>query len=258
MPYHTPVKPDELRRRLRDRQPVFGTWLQTPSPEVVEILGWANFDFVILDLEHGYFGPEAVPHLIRAAEVVSCSALVRVPQEATEHIGKVLDAGAGGVVIPGVTSAAVGQERAALTRYAPLGRRGVSPSTRSLRYSASPVPDAGDERAAPLVVLQVEAKLATERLAEIVAIKPLDVIFIGPYDLSASLGLTGQLRHPHVLSAMSEIVAQAAATGLTIGTWMPEAADARAWLDQGVTFITVSNNEMLFYRAARELRQALE
>ena len=223
------------------------------------MLGWAGFDFVVIDLEHGYFGPESLPNLIRAAEVSGCAALVRVPKEAGEQIGKALDLGSAGIVVPGVTSASKARDLIALTRFAPEGRRGASISTRQLRYGARDFGGllAEREAAAPLIVLQVEAQLVTGHLDEILALEHLDVLFIGPFDLSASLGVGGRLEDPHVLAAMRDIVARAAAKGVTLGTWMPDAAQARTWLAQGVRFMTVSNNELMFYRAARQIREAL-
>jgi 4-hydroxy-2-oxoheptanedioate aldolase len=96
---------ERLRQALGAKEVLYGTWVQTPSPEVVEILGWSGWDFVILDLEHGPYGPEGLPHLIRAAEASETAPFVRVPLTAPQEVGKALDLGAAGIVIPGVRSA---------------------------------------------------------------------------------------------------------------------------------------------------------
>src|SRR5258708_8375041 len=132
------MTPERLRAALAKKQAVFGTWVQTPSAEVVEILGWAGWDFVILDLEHGPFGAEGLPHLIRASEAAESAALVRVPLAAPEMVVKALDLNAAGIVIPGVTSAEAARRAIHLTRFPPKGRRGATPSTRQLHYSRLP------------------------------------------------------------------------------------------------------------------------
>jgi 4-hydroxy-2-oxoheptanedioate aldolase len=248
-----------LRQALAARTVVYGTWVQTPSPEVVEMIGWSGWDFVILDLEHGPYGPETLPHLIRAAEAADTAPIVRVPLSAPHDVGKALDLGAAGIVTPGVTSAGAGESAVRLTRFPPLGSRGASPSTRQLHYSAVPFATLTAEGAPqPLVVLQVEARLATTDLASILGIEGLSVVFIGPYDLSTSLGLPGQFEHPKVREAISEIVERAGERGVAVGIWVPDAQSARFWVDRGVTFVTVSNNELMLFGAASALRRAVQ
>lgn len=247
-----------VREALARKQVVVGTWVQTPSAEVVEILGWSGWDFVILDLEHGPYGAEALPHLVRAAEASGTAPLVRVPLEAREQVGKALDLGAAGIVTPGVKSAEAAAEAIGLTRFPPRGTRSASLSTRQLHYSARPFAELTAAGAPePLTVLQVEARLATSDLGSILAVEGLDVVFIGTYDLSTSLGLPGQFDHPTVRGAISEIVGRAGERGIAVGIWVPDAASARFWIGQGARFVTVANNELMLFRAASELRRAL-
>jgi 4-hydroxy-2-oxoheptanedioate aldolase len=253
------MNPERLRQALAAKEVLYGTWVQTPSPEVVEILGWSGWDFVILDLEHGPFGPESLPHLVRAAEASQTSPFVRVPLSAPHEVGKALDLGAAGIVVPGVASAEAGAQAVRLTRYPPLGGRGSSPSTRQLHYSGLPFTSlTAKDAPQPLVVLQVEARLATEDLGSILAIDGLDVLFIGPYDLSTSLGLPGQFDHPKVREAIVEIVDRAGERGVAVGIWVPDAESARFWVGHGVRFVTVSNNELTLFAASANLRRSLE
>ena len=252
------MNPSRLRQELAARSVLVGTWVQTPSAEVVEILGWAGWDFIILDLEHGAYGAESLPHLIRAAEAADTTPLVRVPMAAPEAVGKALDLGAAGIVVPGVASAEVAARAVALTRFPPRGGRGATPSTRQLHYSGLPfsslmAPDAPQ----PLTVLQVEARLATTDLGSILAVDGIDVIFIGPYDLSTSLGLPGQFDHPRVREAIAEIVDQCSRGGVSVGIWVPDPEAARFWIDHGIKFVTVSNNELMLFQQAASLRRAV-
>ena len=247
-----------VRDALARKQVVVGTWVQTPSAEVVEILGWSGWDFVILDLEHGPYGAETLPHLVRAAETSGTAPLVRVPLEAAEQVGKALDLGAAGIVTPGVRSAEAAAEAIRLTRFPPRGTRSASLSTRQLRYSGRPFAELTAAGApAPLTVLQVEARLATSDLGSILAVEGLDVVFIGTYDLSTSLGLPGQFDHPTVRGAISEIVGRAGERGIAVGIWVPDADSAKFWIGQGARFVTVANNELMLFRAASELRRSL-
>jgi 4-hydroxy-2-oxoheptanedioate aldolase len=253
------VNPERVREALAQKRVVIGTWVQTPSAEVVEILGWSGWDFVILDLEHAPYGAETLPHLIRASETSGVAALVRVPLDASEQVGKALDLGAVGIVTPGVTSAEVGAERIRATRFPPHGSRSAALSTRQLRYSGRPFGDlVAPDAPMPLSVLQVEARLATSDLGSILGIEGLDVVFIGTYDLSTSLGLPGQFDHPTVRGAISEIVKRAGERGIAVGLWVPDAESAKFWIGQGARFVTVANNELMLFRAASELRRSLE
>lgn len=253
------MNPERLRQALAAGKVVYGTWVQTPSPEVVEILGWSGWDFVILDLEHGPYGPEGLPNLVRAAEASGATPFVRVPLSAPHEVGKALDLGAAGIVVPGVSSADDGARAVRLTRLPPRGSRGSSPSTRQLHYSALPFTSLTEPGAnQPLVVLQVEARLATSDLGGILGIDGLDVIFIGPYDLSTSLGLPGQFDHPRVKEAITEIVSRAAERGVAVGIWVPDAEAAHLWVGQGVRFMTVSNNELMLFKTSAELRREVE
>jgi len=253
------MTPERLRQALDQKQVVIGTWVQTPSAEVVEILGWSGWDFVILDLEHGPYGAESLPNLIRAADASGVAPVVRVPLEAREQVGKALDLGAAGIVTPGVASAAAGSEAISLTRFPPRGTRSASVSTRQLHYSATPFATLTAEGAVqPLTVLQVEARLATSDLGSILDLEGLDVVFIGTYDLSTSLGLPGQFDHPTVRGAISDIVKRASERGIAVGIWVPDAPSAKFWIGQGARFVTLANNELMLFRAASELRRSVD
>jgi len=252
------MNPARLRQELASGSTLYGTWVQTPSAEVVEILGWAGWDFVILDMEHGSYGAEGLPNLIRGAEAAETTSFVRVPMAAPEMVVKALDLNATGIVVPGVTSAEAAKRSIHLTRFPPRGSRGATPSTRQLHYSALPFTSVTAAGAAqPLVVLQIEARLATTDLASILAVEGVDVIFIGPYDLSTSLGLPGQFDHPKVREAITEIVARCTERKVAVGIWVPDTESAKFWVDHGVRFVTVSNNELMLFQQASSLRRAL-
>lgn len=252
-----------LRARLAAGATVIGTFVSTPSADVVEMLGLAGFDFGVLDLEHGPFGTESLPDLLRAAELRGLAALVRVPQEAGEQVGKALDLGAAGIVVPGILSVAAARRMLALMRYPPHGVRGAHLSTRHLAYSAVPFAShAADPEQRPFAVLQIEAALPAAELDEIASLEGLDVLFIGINDLANSLCLPGQTQHPRVQEVAATISVCARAHGVALGLWTREAASVGGLARRGFAFIAVSNDQLLFYEAVastvRAARTSLE
>ena len=254
------VNSQDLRLELAAGAALVGTFVATPSAEIVEMLGLAGFDFCVLDMEHAHFGTETVAHLLRAAELRGMAAIVRVPSSAPEQIGIVLDLGAAGIMVPGIASAEEGARMVALTRYPPAGRRGAHLSTRHLRYSATSFADvARDPRARPFTVLQIESAVDEEGIKAIVAVEGLDVVFIGINDLSQSVGRGGDFEHEDVQVVVRKIVAAASARGVALGLWARDPAALGKLRDRGFSFLTVSNNELMFFEAAQALaRRAKE
>jgi 4-hydroxy-2-oxoheptanedioate aldolase len=244
-----------LRRRIAAGDRLIGTWVCNPSGDIVEMLGHAGFDFAILDLEHGPFGIDALPGLFRAAEVAGIAPFVRIPAQASDLVAKAIDAGAAGIVVPSIASADEGAAMIALTRYAPKGRRGAHNSTRALAYSALSFNDAlaNDDAARPIIVLQIEQALPDAGIDAIAALDGLDVLFVGAYDLSLTMGLAGQFDHPEVRDAIDMIVAAGRAQACAIGLWTPQASAVGALEQRGFTFLTIANSETIFFQAARAI-----
>jgi 2-keto-3-deoxy-L-rhamnonate aldolase RhmA len=249
-----------LRARLAGEGRAVGTWVTTPSPEIVEMLALAGFHFCVLDLEHGYFGTEALPNLLRAAELHGMAALVRIPQEAPDLVGKTMDLGATGLMVPSIASAEVGARMLALTRYPPRGVRGAHLSTRHLRYSALPFAEVARTGAPqPFTVLQIESALPEHEIDAIAALPGLDVVFLGINDLAASMGHVGQPEHPAVVAMVERIGERCRTHGVHLGTWTRKPEQVAGWVQRGFAFMTVSNNELLFYEAAADLaRRAID
>lgn len=247
-----------LRRRITTGESLIGTWVCNPSGDVVEMLGHAGFDFAILDLEHGPISIGMLPALFRAAEVAGLAPFVRIPAASSDLIAKAIDAGAVGIVVPAIGDSATGAAMIALTRYPPAGRRGAHNSTRALAYSRRSFNQtvADDQMSRPLVILQVEQALEPEEVEAIAALDGLDVLFVGAYDLSLSLGLAGQFEHPAVRGCVDSIVSAARSNGLAVGLWTASAEDVPQLVERGFTFLTIGNSEMIFFQAARSIASA--
>jgi 4-hydroxy-2-oxoheptanedioate aldolase len=233
---------------------VLGTWVNTPSPDLVETLGDAGFDCVFLDLEHGEYGTEALPDLLRAARATGCLAVVRTSHVSAREVGAALDAGADGVLAPGVSSADEAATVVAAAHYPPIGCRGAAPMTRAARYGTTPFPTYRERSEADTAVgVQIEGPAGLAAVDDILATAHLDLAFVGPFDLSQHLGVPGDTSHPAVAEALRDIVARADARGVATGTWAPTAAAARPWIEAGVRLVTVASATALFTTAATAL-----
>ena len=246
-----------LRQRLRDGPTLFGTWVNTPSPDLVETLGDAGFDCVFLDLEHGEYGTEALPDLLRAARAPpAASGSCARPMCRPGRSARPSNAGADGVLAPGVSSAAEAATVVSAAHYPPVGSRGAAPMTRSRRrHGTTPFTSYRERSEAEVVTgAQIEGPAGLAAVDDILATAHLDLAFIGPFDLSQHLGVPGDTSHPAVVEAMGDIVARADAKGVVTGTWAPTAAAARM---RGSTPASASSpwpaRRALFTTAATEL-----
>lgn len=243
-----------LKQALHDGRTVAGTWLNAPNPAQVEMIAYAGFDFVVLDTEHSAYDLDAAENLVRAADAAGLPAVIRVHDTATVPIGKALDFGAQGIMIPHVSTADDARRAVAAAHYAPRGSRGGAPTVRATRYGAVPWPQHLSQAATTtLVVVQIEGREGIEHLAEILAAEGVDVVFIGSFDLSASLGVSGELDHPLVLERVGDIVAQARDRGIAIGIWMPQPEQLAGWIARGVQLVTVANSDLIFADGCRAL-----
>ncbi len=243
-----------LKQSLHDGQILIGTWLNAPSASQAEIIGYAGFDLVILDTEHSSYDLDTAEHLVRAADAAQLPCLLRVSENTGAAVAKALDSGAQGVVVPHVGTADEARWAVRHAHYAPHGVRGAAPTVRATRYGQISWPDyLVHARSHTLVVLQIEGKQGLANLDEIMAEDGINVLFVGPFDLSESLGVSGQLDHPLLLSAVGEIVERARARHIALGIWMPTPEQTFRWIERGVQIVTVANNDMIFMESCRTI-----
>ena len=197
------VKIGKIRDKLHRRVPTLGSWMQIPSSSVAEIMGASGYDWVAIDLEHGAISTHQLPDLFRAIELGGTLPLVRLADGSAQNCKAALDAGAGGVIIPMVESASQLERTRSNCCWPPSGTRGVAFSRANLfgkRFELYK-----NESQKPLLVGMIESREGIENLDEILKSKCFDAIMIGPYDLSASLGLTGKLDNRKVIDSIKKI-----------------------------------------------------
>jgi 4-hydroxy-2-oxoheptanedioate aldolase len=227
-----------MKEKLRAGEPVYGVSVMIPSPQIVEMIGAAGFDWVLLDCEHGTLTLESVELMAMAAEACGITAIARPVSRSPEHILQVLDRGVMGVQVPHVNTAADAREVIAAVKYHPLGRRSLAAGTRAAAYDshgtlADYVKAAND---ATLIAVQLEDKEAIENIDELLRVENIDVFFVGPSDLSQSMGHPGNPKAAAVAQAIDASFRRMLAAGRTPGT--PATADnVREVLDKGVRYI---------------------
>jgi 4-hydroxy-2-oxoheptanedioate aldolase len=251
---------DQRIREFRDklnRGFVVGPFSKTSDPAFVEIMGHGGFDFIILDLEHGPTSVQHLQHLIRAAEVSGILPIVRVKEHNLSVIGEVLDIGAGGIQAPQITNAQAAREVVQAAKFSPAGMRGVCRFVRAANYSATDRFEYFRAANETIVIAQLEGKEALAHFEEIITVPGIDIIFIGPYDLSQSLGVAGQINHPIVTETIKGIVAKCLQRRVTVGTFVDTAVDAQKWRDLGVKYLCYSVDVGIFYEKCKAVVEGL-
>jgi 2-keto-3-deoxy-L-rhamnonate aldolase RhmA len=243
-----------FRQRLAAGALTVGSFVKTPHPHVVEVLGLTGLDCVVLDAEHAPFDRAAIDLCTLAARATGMPVLVRPAHSAPETILQALDGGADGVLLPHVRSVADAELMVRLCRYGP-GGRGYAGSTRAADYTTR-----GMARhlatSNPVIVLQIEDADALEAIEAIAAVPGVDALFIGRADLTVSLGAASP-DDPQVVAAVERICAAGRAAGRTIGMFLPRVADVAHWQSRGASlFLLQSDQEFLLKGAAALLADA--
>lgn len=226
---------------LRSGRPCLGLFVNIPSPALVEMAGWAGFEFVVIDNEHGPAGFETTEHLIRAARCGGTLPVVRVSGTSPQEILKALDAGASGIQVPQVNSGEQAEAVVRAAKYPPRGGRGAAFSTRAGGYSLYGGPaHMGRSDDGTVVVIQVETVEAVANLDAILAVRGIDVVFIGPTDLSTSMGYPGNPGHPEVAAAINDCVRRISAAGSVPGLMVADGDAYRLWAGRSARYLTMN------------------
>lgn len=244
-----PLDRGRLRARVAGGRPTIGTFVGTASPITAEICAAAGFDWLLLDLEHGAGGEEQVRTTVPFAAAYGVPTVVRVESEARIRAGRVLDAGAAGVMLPRLET--VDQVRVAVAHlyYPPRGDRGVATYNRACRFGLDPAAlgRANDE---VLGVVQIESGRAVANAEEMASVDGVDVLFVGPRDLSHDLGVPGQVDAPIFLEALDQVRLAARKHGKACGLLVPDGAAAADKIADGWTFIAIGSDSTLLAAAA--------
>lgn len=242
---------DRFKTAMDSDRGALGPFMICTDPAMVEAAGHAGYDFVLLDMEHGTTTFQELPNLIRAANVTGVCPVVRVPRGSDIWIDQALDVGAGAVMIPQIDTAEQARAAVSAAKFSPVGTRGTCRFVRSAGFGAVPGSEYFSRAQDTVVILQAEGQKAIDNLDEILDVPGIDVVFVGPYDLSSSLGHVGEIDHPEVIAAIKQIIAKAAAKGVKIGCFADTVEGGKKWRDMGVKFIGYGCDTYIFMQAAK-------
>ena len=243
-------KINNFAKRLRSGEILIGTLVSLPSAEICELLASIGYDWLFIDAEHGAFNPQQAQAMLQAAAPTPC--LIRVPSDETIWLKKALDIGAAGVIVPQVHTADQAREIISHCKYTPDGKRGIGIG-RAHKYGIDfdrYIKYANQETA---VVLQAESSEAVDNINDIVKLKGIDAILIGPYDLSASLGKPGEIDHPIVQAAINKIIKTCQNAKLAMGFFGVTPESVLPYKQKGFALLTIGMDTAFLINAAQEM-----
>ena len=242
----------DLKAMWKKGLPTFGPVLGLNASGICEILGHAGFDFCLIDLEHGSINLETAENMVRATETAGMASLIRVAHNRPELISQALDLGPTGVHIPTISTSEEAQQAVWASKFAPLGERGVNPAVRAARYSADQPIYFNKANKETIIALAIEGTKGVDNIGDILRIKGIDALFVGPYDLSQSMGIVGQVTHPKVVEKIQDIIALAKQAEVAVGVFTDTPQAAREWARQGVLYCCLGLVAKMFYQACSD------
>ena len=253
------LRTNPVKQALREGKVQLGTaFAQLRSPEVCRILAAAGFNWAFLDCEHGNFDQETLQDLCRARYMAGMMPIPRVADLQYSLVARALDCGGMGVVFPRVEDPALLEKAVSWTKFPPVGIRGFGLTPSHIEYEPATIPQLIDHfNEHLLVVLQIETVKAVEARDELLSVKGVDAVMVGPVDLSISLGVAGDFQHPKMVDAMEKIRDSCVAHGVAPGTQTRTPALAKFWKERGMKFLGCSSDTAMLFEKAKELVTAL-
>lgn len=249
-----PTNRGALKRRLQAGETVIGPFIIIPSMTLVDTLGYAGMDFCILDTEHGPLDMNTVSELVIAADGTGVAPIVRVGDNDELLILRVLDVGAAGVQVPQINCKEDADNVIHAAKYTPMGQRGMSVFTRAGEYykreGRGHFEEQNDET---LVVVHIEGQRGLDNLDEIMTVEGIDVLFLGPYDISQSLGVPGDVLNPKVANAIQQASDKARAQGRAVGSYAKDVEMGKWLLDVGVQYLSINVDATIFMQACENI-----
>lgn len=241
-----------IRKKLHENKPSIGSWIQIPNASVAEIMGQSGFDWVAVDIEHGSISTYLLPDLFRALELGNTLPLARLAQGSDKDIKEALDAGAGGIIVPMVESGKQLKDIRKASCWPPLGSRGVGFSRANLygKYFN----EYKKESQQPLLIAMIESEKAIKNLESILSVEGLDAILIGPYDLSASMGVIGDFSNQKFVNTIDQILKLSNKYKITAGIHIvePSKIELEKKIEEGYKFIAYSLDSVMLLDAANQ------
>lgn len=242
---------NKLKNIFQSGDAAIGSFITCNSPDLIEIMALSGFDFVVIDTEHGPVSVESTQHLIRAAEVQGITPITRVTESSESTILRSLDVGAHGIQVPQVNNKNTALNIVKSTKYFPVGNRGLA-LARSGNYGiVNPLDYFKKANEETMIIVHCENKVCLDNLEEIVKIPEIDVVFLGPFDMSQSLGIPGQINHPLIEEACNKVVDICKNAGKVAGIFVLDGSQAKLRAKQGFQYITIGLDTTLFSKVCK-------
>jgi len=245
------MKESKVKQALKEGKVVIGTMItEFRTPEIIRMMAAAGFDFVFVDTEHSPYSLETVIDMIRVAKCLDIDVLVRVPDAEYHLIARTLDAGAQGIMVPRVESVEQVKRIVDAVKYPPLGRRGFGGRAILTDYKDMPLRERAEKfNQNTVIVLQIERKEAIKNIEQLLSIKAVDAALIGPNDLSLSLGVPGEYRHPLMMEAIQKVVDTCKKLHIASGIHVRDLETLFYWKTQGMKMLAYSTDAALMMSA---------
>lgn len=232
-----------------------GIFSKTTDSNFIEAAGLSGLDFIIIDQEHGPVGNERLYDHLRASSVSGMKGIVRVRELNHNAIGSALDAGADGVQVPNISTVEDANLAIKAARFYPLGQRGVCRFVKSASFGSLEKREYFDKSNQRLLILQVEGKVGINNIDQILDLEGYDILFIGPYDLSQSLGIPGQIHDEKILDTINELISKAKDKNKKIGLFCDDLEFAIKMRKKGVDYLAYSVDINLFQNACKQIKE---
>jgi 4-hydroxy-2-oxoheptanedioate aldolase len=244
---------------LQSKKNVIGPFVRIARPEIVEMLAMAGYDFGVIDLEHGgAISMNDVYPLILAAENRGIKLLARIPGVNEMYIKWLLDLGIGGLQIPHIKTKEDAERAVEYAKFKPMGERGLCRFVRAAEFSNIPKDEyIGKANSKSIIVLQIEGVEGAKNVEEISSVEGVDIIFVGPYDLSQSMGLTGQIWHPDVAKEITRIIEVCKKKNVATGVFTDTPEGIKHWSSLGVKYLNYRIDTEMFLDFAKKSRHEL-
>ena len=247
------IRKNVIKERLKNGENVIGTFVKSTDTTTVEILGLCGYDFIIVDNEHTVMNKETLANILRVCDSTDMVSMVRIREISEAQVRQAMDTGALSIMVPMTSTKEDVEAVVAYTKYAPEGVRGYSASHRAAAYGFMDATEYAEiSNRETMVACYCETKGAMDNLDEMLAVPGLDIIFIGPFDLSQALGVTGNPGHPIVQEAIDLVVKKARAAGKAVGTIASDPASAKALFDRGIQYVCMSSDINMIAQLGRQ------
>ena len=250
------MRKNVAKEKLLNGEFAYGVFCDLYLPATVEIVGLLGFDFVVIDAEHGPLGIETCLHMVRAADSVGITPIIRVNMNIRQHILRYLDIGALGVQLPMINTRPDAEAVVQAVKYPPVGLRGLA-GVRAADYGLKmPFPEYVKEaNRQTIIITHIENREAMKNVDELVKVDGVDVFFVGPTDLSTSLGYPGQFEHPEVEAAIAELGQKITKAGKVAGTMANDPKRVKKVKEWGYKYITCNSSRLMIATAKDYLAQ---